>query len=293
MIDNAGQPEIIVRVERILACVGASPWLESQVETVAELAKALGAETTFLHVNLRGGEPGPVRKRIERALTTHGAVAEIAVVSSRDPGGVIIHEVARRGIDLVYAGAAPHEPVLRDILGSTARRIARGARCSVLLDASPSGRGGAFPTAVVSVRMNASSRAMAGFVLGLARAGLVGTVHVVHEIEPVPHSALRGDSEGAWRITRARADAELREFVSGIDCGGVPLRTLCLESRDHAGVVDYSKKVHADLVVCHGPRRRIRIVGRLLGDEYDTVLTDLPSALLLAQTRRAPRQEQP
>lgn len=278
--------DLCVRIGRVLACVGASPWLEFQVETVVALARALNAEATLLHVSTRQTSAAGVRERIESALASLGASTEIALVSDDDPARAILREVSARGADLVYAGAAAHEPVLTDILGSTARRIAREARCSVLLDAAPSGRAGAFPTAVVSVRLDAPSRATAGFVLDLARARMIETVHIVHEIHPAPHSAMRSDSQGSWRITRARADAELREFVAGLDCSGVSVQSRCLEGRDQAAVVAFSRSLNADLVAYPGPRRRIRTIKRLFGDEYEALLTDLPSALLLTQARR-------
>jgi nucleotide-binding universal stress UspA family protein len=190
-------------------------------------------------------------------------------------------------VDLLYAGAAPHEPVLRDILGSTARRIARRARCSVLLDSEPRGRDGRFPTAVVSVRMDAASRRMVGFGVGLAKAGMIDRLHIVREIEPVPPSVLRGSTAVTSQIIRARSDAELREFVSAAAEAGVPLKTLCVEGRDQSGVISYSETVGADLVICQGPARRIRTLGRLLGHEHEALLTDLPSALLLMQARTA------
>ena len=168
-------------------------------------------------------------------------------------------------------------------MGSTARRIARAARCSVLLDTAPTGRKGVFRVAVVAVGMDRSSRAIVGFTLGLAAAGVIESVHIVHEIEPVPHSALRGDAAGAWRLTWATADAELREFVSSLADPTAPSRSLCVEGRDLSGVVAYSEQVGADLVVCAGPKRRIRALGRLVGHQLEALLTDLPSALMLVQ----------
>jgi nucleotide-binding universal stress UspA family protein len=100
---------------------------------------------------------------------------------------------------------------------------------------------------------------------------------------------VRADSGQAWRIATARADAELRELVSSIDPSGVNTRTLCVEGRNRSGVAVYAREVGADLIVCDGPRRRIRTLGRLLGDEYESLLTDLPSALLLAQIRHEGR----
>lgn len=270
---------------RILACVGGSPWLESQVETVVRLCDAMSAETVFLHVTTPGTDSAPVRTRIEAALATHHARAEICTVASGGTDRAILREVHPRGVDLLYAGAAPHEPVLRDILGSTARRIARRARCSVLLDSEPRGRGGRFPTTVVSVRMDEASRRMVRFAVGLAKAGMIDHLHIVREIEPVPPSVLRGSMAVSSQIVRAQSDAELREFVSGVADASVPMRSLCVEGREQSGVVSYSETVDADLVICQGPTRRIRTLGRLLGHEHETLLTDLPSALLLMQAR--------
>lgn len=272
---------------RILACVGGSPWLESQVETVVRLCDALGAEIVFLHVTSPGADSSAVRSRIEAALATHSATAEICTVSSGGTDRAILREIHPRGVDLLYAGAAPHEPVLRDILGSTARRIARRARCSVLLDSEPRGRGGRFPTTVVSVRTDAASRRMVRFATGLVRAGMIDQLHIVREIEPVPPSVLRGSMAIASQIIRARSDAELREFVSTLADPAVPMKSLCIEGRDQSGVISYSESVDADLVICQGPTRRIRTLGRLLGNEHEALLTDLPSALLLMQARGA------
>jgi nucleotide-binding universal stress UspA family protein len=316
-------------IRHVLACLGGSPWLESQVETVAALVRALDARASVLHVAPRGRPPGgapgadararaggvaggvdggdplerrkesapkraetsEVHARITAALAHHGLTADLATVSDDTPDRAILRAIEQRGIDLVYAGAAPHESLLRDLLGSTARRIARSARCSVLLDAEPVGRAGSFPVAVVAVTFDEESRAMARFVQSLARAGCVGAVHLVHEVLPAPASALRGDARSAWTITRARADAGLRDFAAALahppPTGGAPAeprlrpRIACVDGRDHSGVLEYAAKVDADLVVCRGPYARRFTFWRWFGSEFEALLTDLPSALLL------------
>lgn len=267
---------------RVLGCVGASPWLSSQIRTLLRLAGALEAELVLLHVSLPGADAGEVRGRIEESLAQLGGTADILTASGRSPNKVILREVERRKIDLVYAGAAPHEPVLTDILGSTARRIARNARCSVLLDSARHRESDTFPIAVVATPLDESAVWMLGFAARLAEAGIVRTIHAVHEILPAPSSAVR-TSDAAWRINRARAEAEFRELISSIDLGGQPVRSACVEGRDLGGVVGYARAEGADLVICRGPRRRIQTLGRLIGDEYENLLTDLPSALLLLQ----------
>lgn len=291
MSKNAHITEPAIRVHRVLACVGSSPWLESQVETVARLAGALGSELTFLHVNLPGSDAAGVKARIETALSAHQTRAEVITISSSRPDKTILREVTRRGVNLVYAGAAPHEPILTDIMGSTARRIARGARCSVLLDSDPKGREGRFSTTIAAVHTDGASKSLLDQAAQLVRAGIISNLHVVHEVQPAPHSAIRADSSGAWQITRARADAELRELITSADLAGVPIKATCVEGRQNAGVINYAERYSADLVICLGPSRRIRTLGRLVGNPYETLLTDLPSALLLFQPSRRHKNE--
>jgi nucleotide-binding universal stress UspA family protein len=290
-------------IRHVLACLGGSPWLESQVETVAALVRALDARASVLHVCPRarthgGGtrasasgesadDSGAVHARIAAALARHGLAADLATVADDAPVRAILRTVEQQRVDLLYAGAASHESLVRDLLGSTARRIARSARCSVLLDAEPVGRAGSFKVAVVAVTFDEESRAMARFVQSLARAGFVGAVHFVHELLPAPASALRGDARSAWTITQARADAGLRDFAAAVaptsPPGATPHRPsiACVPGRDHSGVLEYATSVQADLVVCRGPRARRFTFWRWFGSEFEAVLTDLPSALLL------------
>lgn len=278
-----------LRFERLLACLGGSPWLESQVETVAALVRALAAEATVLHVASPGVDPAPVRERVSRALAAAGLAAEVATVTDPAPDRAILREVDRRRADLLYAGAAPHESLVTDLVGSTARRIARSARCSVLLDAAPVGRGGTFRLAVVSVTFDEASRRTARAVLALRAQGVIRDVHLVHEALPAPASAVRSDSAQAHTLLRARADAALRDFVAGLGDEARGARVRVVEGRDHTGLLDHARQVAADLVVCRGPRARRFTFWRWFGSEHEALLTDLPPALLLVRPEAAPR----
>jgi len=266
---------------RLLASLGGSPWLESQVETVAALGRALGASLTILHVAPPGANAAAVHARVEAALALAGTTAEWVAAVDRSPHRTILREVERRGIDLLYAGAAAHEPLVKDLVGSTARRLARSARCSVLLDAAPVGRGGRFPLAVVAINLDPEGRQAAQFALALRRSGVVAEVHLVYEALPAPPSALRGDAQQAQAVLRARADAELRDFVAQLGPDARMARARVVEGRDLAGIAAYARKVEANLVLCRGPRARRFTFWRWFGSEHEALLTDLPSSLLL------------
>jgi nucleotide-binding universal stress UspA family protein len=77
-------------------------------------------------------ERGSELEDARRLLAEQGRQAEVAVVSGA-PADVLVEEAERRGADLIVVGRRGLSGAERLVMGSVSAKVARMARCSVLI----------------------------------------------------------------------------------------------------------------------------------------------------------------
>ncbi len=274
---------------RLLVCVTGSPHAPSVVRGALGLKEALRAELVYLHV---GPDSAETRRDLDRVFEEAGVGPRPEALLVRDgrPDEVIGATAAERGIDVVCIGALERESVVRELLGSTARRVARRAPCSVLLlvgAVEPA----EWRSLVASVQYDEASAEMLRRLVLLARAVPGAQLHVVHETEPAGAGlaeAIEGGAAGAGRARSLRAAAEsyrLADFLESVDLGAVRVTAACLAGRAGAELVRYAVEVGADLIATTAPARHLGVWDRFFGHPAETVLHRLPCSLLVHRSR--------
>lgn len=143
-------------IERIVLALDGSSEAEHALPVAEELAKALGAAVTIVHVREMMLAPvvGGVTRRIDESeveatvraglakLIDAGIDADLRIVASTYSGGPA-HEIAEVARDLnaglIVAGARGHGVIAGLLVGSVAHRLPYVATCPVLTVPLPGG----------------------------------------------------------------------------------------------------------------------------------------------------------
>ena len=132
----------------ILICTDFSEASQPALETGRDLARALGARLTLLHVYSPGvqalGVAG-VNESMEIGREVHEALVrlkdklagvtdlKVETLADPSPAGVILDYAVAQAVDLIVLGSHGHGAARRFLLGSVADRITNHATCSVLV----------------------------------------------------------------------------------------------------------------------------------------------------------------
>jgi nucleotide-binding universal stress UspA family protein len=139
---------------KILCAVDFSDCSSEAIAIAADLARALGAELTLLHVEEPRPQPAPgadVERRLARCRLEAQAYTDPpirTVVLEGSPAEEVVAYADRAGFDLVVTGTHGRAGVKRLVLGSVAAKVVAHAHCPVLVarcraDAPPDRAGGA------------------------------------------------------------------------------------------------------------------------------------------------------
>ena len=140
-------------MKHVLVAIDFSPQADRVLATATELAGALGADVTILHVaapdpDFVGFEVGPQSVRDNRAQVLESEHRELHRIALRlrDDGiparaflfagataEKILEEASARGADLIVMGTHGRSGLASALLGSTSRAVLHGAACPVVV----------------------------------------------------------------------------------------------------------------------------------------------------------------
>jgi nucleotide-binding universal stress UspA family protein len=250
------------------------------------ISRTRDAEQIFVHV---GRDSEPTRKRLAEVFA-QGNVAldpESLLVRNGKPDSVILNAARERDVDMIVIGALERDSVVRELIGSTARRVARRARCSVFLLVGPVDEFAPWRNLVASVRYDEASAELLGWLAALAKPSPRARIHVIREYDPYGGVMVEEDARGgisAGENPGMRAAEEkflLANFLEGIDMGPVPVTSQCLVGRSGAELLRYSLEVEADLIALTAPDRALGLWDRFFGHPVEAILQRLPCTLLI------------
>lgn len=146
--EEVGNAQLVFRLRRILVPVDFSECSKQALEYALALAEHFGAELTLLHVAPRippVPEFGPVdevavreaRKELEALRVRVSAVLPSHTVLSAlwagEPHVEIVRAAEERAIDLIVLSTHGRTGLARILMGSTAEKVVRHAKCPVLI----------------------------------------------------------------------------------------------------------------------------------------------------------------
>ena len=270
----------------ILSCITDSPSAHRILRCSAIWARAQGLPVRFVHI---GDLDGGGRARLDEiiALETDAATSiEIHRPRPRAKVADAIYDLAAQTkADLVIIGALSRERAIRDLVGSTARRVARRAPCSVLLVSTTGRDAREWSRFIVGVDFSASSAELASTVLRVARTITARSeVCFAHEYsgEPSEPGHPAGPRHPVVSAVRMAAERyQLTNFIDGLDAQGVTASTAALPGRPGQEIARYAEDIRADLVGVVAPAKPLGFLDRLLSHPMNLLLDRLPCSVLL------------
>jgi nucleotide-binding universal stress UspA family protein len=273
---------------RAIVAIALSPHLPAILNQSSRLLASLGAETILLHV---GPDTAAARKKLKAAIETshyHGDSLPELIIRQGQPVDVIAEVARHHRADLIFAGAARKESLLRHFIGSVAHQLAQKAPCSLLLMTDQDSTPEPVERVHCAVEYDRAAHFTVEVAMGIARRLQSKELVLTHSFRVAEWEG-KGRSfpadEEIRRIYR-RQDARLQRFLARYKMKGIRYRAQCFYERTFDSTLTFARDVNANLLVIPGPRRHIGIWDRLLKDNIAHLLQSLPDAILLTRKPR-------
>jgi nucleotide-binding universal stress UspA family protein len=273
----------------MLVCLTDSPHALAVVRGASSAAKAFGSQPIYLHV---GNDAPATRRQLEGILSRSNAASGELLIRPGRPDDVICRAATELDIDLVFAGALERDGLVRELLGSTARRVARRASCSVFLSIDPQDGAAAWPRITAAIRLDDASANLLTRLAALARLSERPMLHVIHENAPRSATENAPTAAAALRdveyknLRSASENFELANFLEKLDLGGIQVKIASLSGRASGDTIRYARDVGSDLLALRAPSRPFGLWDRFFGHPAETALLALPCSLLIHRTRK-------
>jgi hypothetical protein len=147
----------------------------------------------FVHV---GRDDQETRQRLAQvfALADMAPPEDDLIVREGRPDLVLLKAAKEYDADMIVLGALERDNVVSELIGSTARRVARRAECSVFLLVGSVDEQAAWHTVVASVEFDEASMEMLNRIASLANTSPSARIHVIREYDPHARPTMEGAS---------------------------------------------------------------------------------------------------
>ena len=206
-------------------------------------------------------------------------------IRSGQPAEVLLAAAEEMKADLIVAGALSKEHLVKYVMGSTARRIARQAPCSVLLFTDPQMEPKPIENIHCAVEYDRKAQSAVKITAYLAAVLKVQNLYFTHTFQ-IPN-LLENKKEGvdSKKIIRAyqREDQRLKKHLAKYDFYGQTYHTQCLYERNKSVTLAFNQEIATDLFVLPGYRNSSSLWDRLFRPDNELSLQHLPCATLLTR----------
>ena len=289
--ENVLRKESIAAARRLLCATDLTERSDHAVQRTGQLARQLDARVVFVHA-VDDTDPGRViRMKVNRAHVLLSSQSERAMAHAPQNAAVSVQlgkplpalttAAASHDPDLIVM-AAPRRRRIDAIVGTTAERVIRGTRHSVLLVGGPAER--AYERVVLATDLSSTSAHVARTMMDL---GVLQNAYawVVHAFSPPYYGIVTRDDlaeEQARTHARVWSETVRRDVLISLAAAGVDL------SRVHASaepgdpfeaIQRVTEQVRPDLLVI-GVSRWFLLKRILLGSVADRVFRNLSCDVL-------------
>ena len=274
----------------IATAIAKSPNLEANIFESIRITSMLGERLVLIHVGQHTEEDEKLVRGIVDSCNVK--VMEVELVwGEGDPVDVILDVSLEKKVDLIIAGALPREGLLRYYLGSIARRLVRGANCSVLLMTHPS----KLKNTCGKIVVNGLDHPKTPYTIKIAAtvAGLFGSseLTIVEEVDPSQIGTKVEDDDSLQKAVEVRdriedkEDKRIRNVIEGLG-HELPFKITqkCIFGKRGYSIAHYAESSNADLLVMNSPDTKLGFLDRVFTHDLEYVLSELPSDLLIVHS---------
>lgn len=279
--------------ETIGVAVAFSPRLENILAEAQILAQKFNAQLILMHV----GERTRNKEHKLTELMTKCGIDEKktrVVWNDGEPVQTLLHLCKLHVVDLLVMGALQKENMIQFYLGTLARKIARRAKCSVLLLTEPSKTGSRFKRMVVHVAESYKTMHTLNTAIYCAKHLKTREIIAASESHQPGLAMTMADDNTAGEVSRIRkelkegANEKMNELLATCEDGkGIEISDKQVSGKPGYAVRVFSENKKADLLVINSPDVKYGIMDRIFTHGMEFILEDLPCNLLIVHSRVA------
>lgn len=277
--------------ETIGVAVAFSPRMEKVLSEAKILSDKFGATLILMHV---GERTRTKEHRLSELMSKCGINESKARVvwNEGNPVDTLLHLCKLHIVDLLVMGALRKENMIQYYVGTVARKIARKAKCSVLLLTEPSAQGTRFRRMVVNVAESPKTIHTLNTAIYFAKHIKSREIIVASETHQPGLAMTMADDNTAGEVSKLRkqikegAYEKLNELLESCEDGeGVEITEKQVSGKPGYAVRSFAANKKADLLVINSPDGKYGIMDRIFTHDMEYILEDLPCNLLIVHSR--------
>ena len=270
--------------------VAFSPNLKANLYEAARLSLFFGARLVLIHVGKASEDKVKALKIILNAFKKDHLDYEV-IFKMGNPVEAILSTASEQKIDLLILGALKRENIVKFYLGSIARKIARKAKCSILLLIKPSVVREPCTHIVVNGLQDSKTEQTIGAAFFVATKLGSKKITIVEEISQGEVAIKIEDDKSLRRATivkeriKLREDSRVKKIIEDVPQKlkkNIIIKTQPIFGRKGYSIGHYAQVVRADLLVMNG-LNKTSIWTRLFARDLEHILTELPTDVLIVQ----------
>jgi nucleotide-binding universal stress UspA family protein len=277
--------------ETIGVAVAFSPRLEKILAEASILANKFNAQLVLMHVGERTRNK---ENKLAELMAKCGIDEKKARVvwNEGEPVQTLLHLCKLHVVDLLVLGVMQKENVLQFYLGTLARKIARRAKCSVLLLTEPSISGSRYKKMVVNVAESAKTMHTFNTAIYFAKHLKTREIVAVTESHQPGLTMTMADDNTAGEVSRIRKELKesfndkIAELLEACEEGkGVEITDKQVSGKPGYAIRAFAASKKADLLVINSPDVKYGLIDRIFTHGMEYILEDLPCNLLIVHSR--------
>ncbi len=210
------------------------------------------------------------------------------IEESGDAVDAILRVAKERKVDLLIAGAAPREGLLRYYKGSIARQLVRKSNCSLLLMTNPKKMKSVCGRMVVNGRSHPKTNYTIRKAAEVAQNLGAFSLTIVKEIPPAMVKERADDDKSVEKLNEKRKEIKkeveerLGKVISSLneEQKAITSHKIILGKTGYT-IGHYAQTTGADLLVMNSPDTKLGFLDRVFTHDLEYILSELPSDLLI------------
>ena len=270
--------------------VAFSPNLKANLYEAARLSLFFNAKLVLVHIGQASDDKVKALKMILNVFKTDNLDYEV-IFKTGNPVEAILSTTEEKQIDLLILGALKRENIVKFYLGSIARKIARKAKCSILLLIKPSVVREPCIHIVVNGLKDSRTEQTIGSAFYIAKKLGSKKITIVEEISHDEVAVKIEDDKSLRRANiikeriKLREDSRVKKIIKDVPgklTKNIIIKTQPIFGRKGYSIGHYAQVVRADLLIMNG-LNKTSFWSRLFARDLEHILTELPTDVLIVQ----------
>ena len=269
---------------RAVVAAAFSPRLVAVLNEAHRLLKFLGTWPIIVHV----GEDNPSNHiRLEEAVerSEFRDHPPICLVRSGHPAEALIGVAHEYDADLIVAGALKKEGLFKYYLGSVARKLARNAPMSVLLQTDPQVKPQPLRKIHCAVEYDEESKNAVQIACSIAALNDTRDLYVTHSFRMPGWEEKKNfpvDIEEIRSIYHSE-DTRLEKFLKQFKSCGLPYHMQSIYENSRSTTLNFTRQLEANMLIVPASKSRTGLWNRIVPHDMELALQNLPCSLLLVR----------